>query len=181
LTITPPTSPPSAGLPASFSFVVTNVVNGAVTRNVAVTWGDSSAVQNLGPISGTNPVSHVYASAGTYFLTATLTDSAGNSIPVSTSAVVIPVPRPTIIVQATPGQTGTHSATVTIQITTAVGIGIVKTSINYGDNTSEDLGGASSATKTHSYPLGAAQYTITVTVDDTAGNTTTGTAIVSVS
>jgi PKD repeat protein len=52
-------------------------------------------------------------------------------------------------------------------------------SISFGDGQSADLGGASSANVPHVYTA-VGTYTVTVTVLDTTGQTTIGTAAVSI-
>ena len=180
LGIIPPSTPPSVGLPASFTFVVTPAPqNGSAIREVRVNWGDGQT-QNLGAVTGNAVVSHVYGSPGTYTVSATVTDAAGNSTSVSTAVTVIPVPRPTVIVTATP-QTATVGSTITfnIQITAPPGIGIQSTSINFGDGDVRLLGGASSASVQKVYTV-QNTYTVTVTVLDTTGQTTEGTTTVSI-
>jgi hypothetical protein len=180
LNITAPATPPSAGLPAAFTFVVTSAAtNGSAVKDVSVNWGDGQ-VQDLGAITGSQAVSHVYHNAGTFVISATLTDTAGNVQPVSTSVVVIPVPRPTIIIQQSPvpGHINTPT-TLTVQITVAAGIGIQDTKIDFGDGSSADLGGAGSFSQPHVY-TSTGTFTVTVTVIDTSGQTTQGTAVVSI-
>jgi hypothetical protein len=177
LVITPPTTPPSAGLPATFSFVITAATtNGTAVRDVTVNWGDG-ATQDLGALSGTATVTHVFRVAGSYVVSATILDAAGNSSQVSTSVVVIPVPRPAIII--TPQITG-HQVTLNIQVTLAAGISVQDMSIDFGDNQTADLGGATSASVPHTY-TNPGSYTVRVTVLDTTGQTTIGTAAVTIS
>ncbi len=178
--ITPPTSPPSAGLPAAFIIAVTAATsNGSAVRDVTINWGDGSS-EDLGAITGNAVVSHVYARAGTYNITVTLTDTAGNTVPVSTSVTVIPVPRPTIIVsqQPTPGHAGSPT-NVNIQITFPTGITAQDTTIDFGDGQTSDLGGATSASVPHVYAA-VGNYSVKVTVLDTSGQITIGTGIVSI-
>jgi PKD repeat protein len=168
------------GLPASFTFTVTAATaNGSAVRDVIVNWGDGRT-QSLGAVNGTATVSHVYSSDGTYSVSATVTDASGNSTTVSTSVTVIPVPRPTVIVTPTP-QTQAVCGTInfSIQITAPSGIGIVSTSIAFGDGTSADLGGATFANVPHSYSNPGTKQVI-VTVKDTAQQTTQGTTTVSI-
>jgi len=150
-----------------------------------VNWGDG-AVQDLGALTGSAPVAHVYAAAGTYTVSATITDAVGNSNVVSTAVAVIPVPRPTVIITPSPvpGHVNTQT-TLTIQVTVPAGIGVQDTTINFGDSSvcgctsTSDLGGATSAAIPHVYTATGA-YTVTVTVVDTSGQTTIGTVIVSI-
>ena len=60
ISITPPTTNVSAGLPATFTVNVSNTAN---IRDVTVDWGDGRS-QSLGAISGSTPVTHTYAEAG---------------------------------------------------------------------------------------------------------------------
>ena len=186
LVITPPTTPPSAGLPAAFTFVVTAAAaNGSPVRDVTVNWGDGSS-QSLGAISGSQIISHVFKAASTYTVTATLTDASGNVFSVSVPVTVIPVPRPTVIVTQSPapGHAGSQT-TLNIQVTLPNGISVQDLQINFGDNavcscnSTADLGGATSAAVPHVYTV-VGNYTVTVTVLDTSGQTTVTTSVVNI-
>jgi Big-like domain-containing protein/PKD domain-containing protein len=179
LVITPPTTPPSAGLPAAFTFAVTVPANGSAIRDLTVDWGDGRS-DDLGAVSGTATVSHVYGAPGTYSVRATLTDAIGTVVTNATSVTVVPVQKPGIVITQSPnpGKAGTVT-TLTIQVTVPTGIGIQDMTINFGDGQSADLGGQASASVPHIYNA-VNTYTVTVTVLDTAGQTTIGTAIVSI-
>jgi PKD repeat protein len=180
LTITPPATAPSAGLPATFSFVVTAAAaNGTAVRNVTVNWGDG-ATQDLGAVSGAASVTHVFRAAGTYVISGTVLDAAGNSTSVSTSVTVIPVPRPTIIITPSPvpGKVNTLT-TLQITVTLPAGISVQDLLISFGDGQTADLGGATSASVPHVYTT-TGTFTVTVTVLDTTGQTTIGTAAISI-
>jgi hypothetical protein len=178
--ITPPSTSPSKGLPATFTFVVTPAAqNGSAIRSVSVNWGDG-AVESLGSISGSQSATHVFVHDGTFSISATVTDAAGGTNTASTSVVVIPVPRPTIIIQFSPVPAHVNTqTTVSIQITVPAGIGITETVVDFGDGTKATLGGAASASPQHVY-TNTGTYTVTVTVTDTSGQTTVGTNSVSV-
>jgi PKD repeat protein len=147
---------------------------------VTVNWGDGTAVQDLGAISGSVTVGHVFKTAGNYVISGTVTDIAGNSSGSSTSITVIPVPRPTIIITPSPvpGKVNTQT-TLTIQVTTASGISVQDLSIDFGDGQHADLGGASSASVPHVYTT-TGTFTVLVTVLDSSGQTTTGSTAVSI-
>jgi hypothetical protein len=98
VTITAPTTSILALSPASFSFAVNQTAN---IRDVRVSWGDGS-VQSLGPISATQPVTHIYQEAGQFTVSATATDASGFSETVSTTVNVLPAQPPSVIVSATP-------------------------------------------------------------------------------
>ena len=180
LVIAPPATAPSKGLPGTFTFTVTPATaNGSAIRELVVDWGDGQ-IQNLGAVTGVATVPHVYKNDGSFTITATLTDAANNTTRVSTGVTVIPVPRPTVVVTPTP-QTATVNGTITfnILITTANGIGVESTTIAFGDGTSADLGGATSASVPKQYST-QGQKQVIVTVVDTAGQTTQGTTSVSI-
>src|SRR5581483_5850525 len=97
LTITPPTTPPGVGLPATFTIGTGTLPAGDAVRNVHVDWGDGLSI-DLGAVTGTVTVTHVYSTAGTYTVTAIMTDTAGNSASVSTSVTIIATAAPTVLV-----------------------------------------------------------------------------------
>jgi Big-like domain-containing protein/PKD domain-containing protein len=179
LVITPPTTPPSAGLPATFTFAVTVPTGAGAVRSLTVNWGDGTD-QDLGAVSTNATVTHVYRSAGTYNLTAVLTDASGNVVTQQTSVSVIPVPRPTIIITPSPvpGKVNTQT-TLNIQVTLPTGISVQDLAINFGDGQTADLGGANSASVPHVYTT-TGTFTVTVTVTDTSGQTTVGTTAISI-
>jgi trimeric autotransporter adhesin len=183
LVITPPATPPSAGLPATFTVATGTLPAGDAVRNVHVDWGDTQS-QDLGAISGTATITHSYAAAGNYTVTVTLTDTAGNQVSVSTSVTVVATPNPTINITPTNVPT-THSATMNvtfqIQVTTPTGVGVTDALLNFGDGETQDLGGLTgSVTVTHQYrdPGAAGTKNVTLTVKDTLGRTTVGTTSV---
>jgi hypothetical protein len=182
LVITPPATPPGEGLPATFTIAVTAATtNGSAVRNVTVDWGDRQPPQNLGVVTGNAIVSHIYATAGTYQVVVTVTDTFGNVVSTSTFVTVIPVALPTVNITPSVPTTSNPSGqnvTFTIQVTPPTGVSIRNASINFGDGTpTENLGGLSGTiTKTHRYNAGpGSNFNITVAVEDTLGRTTTGT------
>jgi hypothetical protein len=181
LLITPPTTPPGEGLPASFTIAVTPATtNGSSIRSVTVDWGDRSPIQNLGIVTGSAVVSHVFSSAASYPVTATATDSFGNVVSTSTTVTVIPVQRPSIIITQTPNPGRVNTATtLTIQVTVASGIGVQRLVIDFGDGTSADLGGATSAQVPHTYTT-TGTFPVTVSVTDTRGSETIGRASINI-
>jgi hypothetical protein len=179
VTITPPSTPPSAGLPGVFTFVVTIPTGGNPVRELRITWGDGDA-QNLGAVSGSQSVSHVYEEAGSYIVTATVVDVAGISQTVSSTVTVIPVPRPAINVTPTPPtQIAGGVINFNIQVTVAPGIGVVRTRILFGDGEVRELGGAVTITVAKVYAT-PGQYTVRVLVTDTTNQETEGTTTVSI-
>jgi hypothetical protein len=177
LTITPPATTPSANLPANFTFAATAPTGDAV-RDVSVIWGDGSPSQDLGAVSASAVVTHVFKSAGTYNVSGTVTDQGGSSSTSSTSVTVIPVPRPAIVI--TSSAAAGHVTTVTVAVTLANGLSVQDLTIAFGDGQTNDLGGATSASIAHFY-ANIQVYTVTVTVLDSSGQVTVGTGSVTVS
>jgi hypothetical protein len=185
LVITPPTAPPNAGVPASFTFAVTVASsNGSAIRDLAVDWGDMSN-QDLGAVTGNAVVSHVYAAPGTYSVVGTLQDAFGNTVTARTAVSVITAASPTVIVTAptVPNPlTLPFTANFTIQVTPPTGIGISNVSVCWGDTTPcvpQSLGGLTgSATVPHTYFVGHQTFPVTVTATDTSGRQTPGTTTI---
>jgi Big-like domain-containing protein/PKD domain-containing protein len=177
ITITPPSTPPGVGLPAAFTIVIGALPPGDVVRNVHLDWGDGSA-QDLGAISGSTAVSHVFQTAGSFIVTATLSDTVGNSSTVSTAVTVVATASPTIIITPTNVPTvhaATMNVTFQIQVTAPAGVGIQDAAIDFGDNQTADLGGLNgTVTVQHPY-TSAGSFTVKLNVKDTLGRTTTGT------
>jgi hypothetical protein len=181
LVITPPTTAPSVGVPANFTFAVTvATTGGSAIRDLFIDWGDGST-ENLGGVTGNAVVSHVYRAPGTYPVRATVTDASGNASTVATSVTVIPVPRPGIVVTPTPRtQTVGGNIDFEIEITMPAGIGIQNTSIQFEPNTPFlSLGGTSDTTIRHQYSSPGSKL-VTVRVLDTTQTSTDGTTTVSI-
>jgi len=174
LVITPPTTTPTAGLPAAFSFVVTAAAtNGSAVKDVVVNWGDGQT-QDLGAITGTAVISHVYRAAGSYAINATITDSSGNVTPVSSFVTVIaPILTLAIAPPATP-PSANLPANFTITPAAPAGDAVRDVTINWGDGTApQDLGAISAATTvTHVYKS-AGNYVVTGTITDVGGSSNT--------
>src|SRR5262249_50493988 len=110
---------------------------GDFIRDVQINWGDGSAVQDIGAISGSTPLTHVFATAGNYLVTASISDTAGNNSSVSAPGTIIATSLPTVIVTATSVPTvhaATMNVTFQIQITPPTGVGIQSVTVDWGDN-----------------------------------------------
>src|SRR6266853_1676704 len=180
LLITPPGTPPQAGLPASFTFAVTvPSTNGSAIRSLAVDWGDMST-QDLGAVTGSAVVSHVFTIAGTYIVRGTVTDAFGNIVTQSTAVTVIAAASASVII--TPQSVPTvHAAdmpvTFQVQVSVPTGVGVQNVTMAFGDGVTSSLGGLTgTATITHHYVDPGANGTknITVTVTDTLGRASLG-------
>ncbi|HXH07072.1 MAG TPA: PKD domain-containing protein [Vicinamibacterales bacterium] len=168
VTITAPTTPPSAGTPAIFTIGVSGT---ASVRNVTVDWGDGSR-QSLGALSGSLTISHIYRDPGTYTVTATATTALGDSETVATAVTVLPVQPPSVIVNASDntaiiGQVITFTATVSGNISP-----IQQYTWNFGDGTPVQV--TTGNQTTHAFPGPAGTYIVTVTVQQATGPTGQG-------
>lgn len=154
--------------------------NGSAIKAVSVDWGDGSA-QELGSVTGNSVVSHVYKDAASYLIKASATDASGNTVSVSTVVTVVQAPQPTIIITYSPVPAKVNTTTtITIQVTVPSGLGVLNTTLDFGDGTDPSgLGGAVNATQPHVYTV-QKTYTVTVTVKTTNNVTTTGTTAIAV-
>lgn len=102
VTLAGPTTPVSAGVPATFTVGVAAAAN---VRDVTVDFGDG-AVQSLGSISGSTTIQHTYAEAGTYGVRATATEASGFTEQVSTAITILPGQPPGVIITASNNNPG---------------------------------------------------------------------------
>lgn len=178
--ITPPTTAPTKGLPANFTFVVTaGAQNPSAIRNVVVDWGDGQILP-LGNFTGSQVVPHTFQRDGTYVINATVTDSNGVVGTSVTTVFVTPAVQAGINISSSPVPARVNTLTTfTIQITVPTGVGITNTVIDYGDGFRDNLGGGATQTARHTYTTQGA-FTVTVSVTDTSGQTSIGNTTVSV-
>ena len=94
VTISGPTNPVSAGLPASFTVGVSSTAN---IRDVTVDFGDGTR-RSLGALSAPTTVQHTYNAPGTYTVTATATEASGSTEQVATSVTILPAQPPGVII-----------------------------------------------------------------------------------
>ncbi|PYR28835.1 MAG: hypothetical protein DMF98_01725, partial [Acidobacteria bacterium] len=170
ITITPPTTPPNAGLPATFTIVVGTLPAGDAIQSVVVDWGDDTTPQNLGSISGTTTISHVYDVAKSYTVKATVTDTAGNTVTVSSFVTVVATTLPTIVI--TPSKVGNATAApftvnIQIQVTPPTGIGILDSLLEFGDTQTTTLGGLTGTTSISHIYNSNGTFVLRLTLTDT--------------
>lgn len=96
ITLAAPTTPVSAGQPATFTIGVGTTAN---IRDVIVDWGDGTT-DDLGGLSASTTISHTYVAEGTFTVRATATDATGFSESVATSVIVLPGQPPTVTITA---------------------------------------------------------------------------------
>jgi len=179
LTITPPATAPSAGLPSSFTFAVAvPATNGSAIRSVIVNWGDGQT-QDLGVVTGSANVSHIYRSTGIFDIVGTVTDSFGNVVRSSISVSINPRPQPTVSITAsTTNPTAGTDMAFTASVAAAANTGTVirSVSVDFGDGTPKtELGAVTGTTISlhHVYQTGGT-YNVVLTATDSNGGVGTG-------
>ena len=96
VTLTAPTTPVSAGVPANFTVGVSSTAN---VRDVLVNFGDG-VVQSLGAISGPTTIQHTFMESGTYDVRVTAVEASGFTEQVGTSMTILPAQPPSVIITA---------------------------------------------------------------------------------
>jgi len=169
LVITPPTTAPTSGIPATFTFAVTAAAtNGSAVKNLNVDWGDGSA-QDLGSVTGNAIISHTFTKDGTFVVTATVTDASGNVVKVAT-VVFVQVAPPLSVTLGSSTSGVAPNAIVTFTATaTGLGTAVVQNyHWDFGDGNTDDTNGNQVS---HTYTTAgakAAKVTITTSTGATA-------------
>jgi adhesin/invasin len=166
---------PVAGQTFQATITATVPQGGSPVQNIIVDFGDGT-VRTLGGTSGgqSQVVSHAYVRSGTYNITVTMMDAAGER---STSSTVVTVQTAQVGVAVTaspsPASAGTP-VTVTATITNPSNAPLTSVRFAFGDGTSSTQSVAgNSATTTKTYQSGGT-FTITATATDAVGNTYSG-------
>ncbi len=138
-----------------------------------ITWGDGT-VQNL---SGNPPAAaHTYATGPhNYTVTATATDDAGTYAAGNAVAVAVTHVPPTLALSG--AATVAERATYTLGLSVVdVGHAVAGWAINWGDGTTQAVGGNPSAV-THTYAAGPHNYTVSATATDDVGTYPAGNTV----
>ncbi len=77
-----------AGVAASFTLAPIAGATGNAIREVVLDFGDGTAPQRIGAVTGSTPVAHTFPRAGIFTITATVTDTQGI---VGTSSIIVSV------------------------------------------------------------------------------------------
>ncbi len=175
ITITPPSTSPTAGLPSSFTVAVSSTAN---VQNVRVDWGDGSS-QDLGAVSGTTTVTHTYRSEGTFTVSATALDASGEQASVSTGVSVLPQQPPSVTITSSNSSPGIGESV----ILTASVSGAASTIQNYQWDLGTCATPATASTTSNRQPvfwICAGTKIITVTVSQSSGPAGVGQGAVTV-
>ena len=162
-------STPIEGAIATLSVTANPGTGGTPIQNVVINYGDGSS-DDLGAITGTVAVQHVYRDDGSFTPTVTATDTSGNTATASTVIVVQP-----FLVTISASQSSTTN-TVTLTANTPTGVSISSYTWTFGD-------GASSTTTSnpvqHTYAVDGT-YTVRVTARSTTNETRQGSTTITV-
>ena len=131
ITLTGPTTPVSAGVPATFTIGVSGTAN---IRDVIIDFGDGES-RSLGAISGSTSIQHIYEEAGSYSVRATALEASGFTEQVGTAITILPGQPPSVIITASnnnPRRGETVILTATVQGATST---ILRYEWDFGDAT----------------------------------------------
>jgi adhesin/invasin len=117
IAVTPPTTPPSAGQPTTIGVSVTGTAN---VQDVLIDFGDRRQA-SLGRLNGSTNISHTYAEAGTYTITATALLGDGSRETVSSPITVLPQRPLAVSLSASPGCAVKGTTRVTFTASTSGG------------------------------------------------------------
>ena len=164
-------STPVEGGITTFSVTVNTATGGAPLQSVIVDYDDGSR-DELGAVSGTVSVQHVYGNDGSFTPSVTATDTAGASASASTVIVVQPM---LVSITATQSTVTPKNFTFTANVSPA-GASIASFTWTFGDGTGVTT---SSASTSHTYTI-AGDRTVRVTIRTATNRTATGSTTITV-
>ncbi|HEY3381420.1 MAG TPA: Ig-like domain-containing protein [Vicinamibacterales bacterium] len=176
VTLTGPGTTPSVGLSTTFTVNVTKgASSGAPIRSATIDFGDSSGLLNLGALTGSASIPHIYLKSGTFTVTATATDANFLSNSVSIPVNVFPAVPFTLTVTAPSARVGTA---VTISATPSAGApAITSYRWDFGDGTSTTTTVGSASKVYFVVPVGN-QVVVSVTATGSDGRIGVGSTVV---
>lgn len=125
----------------TFSLTVTLATGGLPITQARIEFGDGESRQ-LGALSGTTSVGHVYRNSGTYGVVLTLTDAAGNVSAQQTVVVVAPEAAIGVVLSYSPAAPIVNQVVTFTAITTLpTGVSIERYEWTFGDGTSSTTTG----------------------------------------
>ena len=182
VTLTACSASPTVGIAVTCTLTPTAAAAGSPLQAAAIEWGDGSAVQNLGPITGATSVSHTFSSPGTYTATASVFDVNGQR-GTGTASLVVNRVLPTITL--TVPATGTAGVPVAMSIAppaqSATAVPIASITVDFGDGTSRIFGAITGTTGFTKIYAADGGYTVTATATDTAGQRGSSSAAIIIS
>jgi PKD repeat protein len=162
---------PVAGQPFQITITPTVPTGASPVQTIIVDLGDGT-VRTVGSGGGAQTLSHTYSRPGTYTITVTLVDAAGQRTPTSTVVIVQNASvGVTIAASPSPANVGAPT-TVTATITNPNNVQLTSVRFNFGDgrtSTQAVSGNATSVATQHTYQT-AGTFTVTATAVDASGN-----------
>jgi PKD repeat protein len=174
VTVTPAT--PVVGQPVTFAIEVTPATNGNPIQSMTIDFGDGQR-RTIGS-SGTTSVAHVYSKTGTYTVTITARDTAGqDSSQVTIIAVQPPAPIAVDVTVSTTTLTAGMPVAFAADATAAEGTAVARYEWTFGDNSGTQITTGPNAS--HVY-ASAGSYVVSVRVTGTDGSEGIGQTAVTV-
>lgn len=180
VTLTSSTAAPGVGVGVNFTVTPVASTSGTPIQTATVDFGDGSAIQNLGAISGPTNVTHSFANPGSFVVTASVTDATGQR---TSSSISIVVQRIAPTVTLTPASsTITAGAALAFSVTAASGTGgppiqNVVVTLNPGGTVVYSGVGSGSFTRQFN---SQGTFTLLATATDSVGSVGTASAVVTV-
>ncbi len=162
---------PVEGGITTFSVTVNTATGGAPLESVVVSYGDGLS-DDLGAVSGTVAVQHIYSDSGSFTPSVTATDTAGSS---ATSSTVIVVQPMLVSITATQSISSPTTFTFTANVSPA-GTSVASYTWTFGDGAGVTT---SSASATHTYTVSGDKI-VRVTVRTPTNVTGTGSTNITV-
>ena len=170
LSVTSGTTPTEGGI-TTFSITANPGTNGEPIQNVVIDYGDGTS-DDLGSVTGTISVQHIYGSDGTFTPTARATDTSGQTATATTVIVVQPI---LVSISAQQSATNPQTFNFTANVSPA-GATVASYEWTFGDGTSVTT---SSNTTTRTY-TSSGNKTVRVTARTSTNRTASGSTTVSV-
>lgn len=162
---------PTEGGITTLSITANTATAGSPIQSVVVNYGDGSS-DDLGSVTGTVTVQHIYGDAGSYTPTVTATDTSGGTASASTVIVVQPI---IASITATQSTTDPQTFNFTANISPA-GTTVASYTWTFGDSTTQTT---SSSTTSHKYST-SGNKTVRVTARTSTNKTAAGSTTVQV-
>jgi hypothetical protein len=164
-------STPTAGAITTFTITANSGTGGAPIQSVVVNYGDGSS-DDLGSVTGTVSVQHVYHDDGAFTPTVTVTDTSGVSATASTVIVVQPI---LVSITATQSSTDLQTFSFTTNVSPS-GVAIASYTWTFGDGLTQTT---SSNTTSHTYASSGTKN-VRVTARTATNQTATGSTTINV-
>ena len=163
---------PVAGQPVTITVTVTPPAGAPAVRDVVLDFGDGSEDASLGAVSGSRTVAHVYATRGSYIVTATVTGGDGRRSTASLGVTVAEAPAVQVTLASAPAApVAGQPVTITVTVTPPAGAPAVRdVVVDFGDGTEDAALGAVSGSRTVAHVYASeGSYIVTATVTDGTG------------